>query len=251
MAILISDKVRNAAYAAIYGDIIGSVQESRSARWNGEVDIAYNEEYGRFTDDSVLTIATLEALKKDLGFFENYKKWGNRYKFAGYGTNFRENILTGIMCERESNSSANGCIMRASPLLALDINNPDDYKLIQESVLCTHNHPDSMFAFTAYYEFAKKENIILPNVWSFDDFKFAHGFDITAVGTVRDAISVYKKAEGAVENCGYLSACFGGDTDTVGAISCSLAGYRNGVSDHVKEVVRKKITGEMLEVLEN
>lgn len=232
-------------YAAIYGDIIGSSCESKDKLLRDQnLSIDDLERRGQFTDDTVLTIATLDALKNEKDFFTTYVKWGNEYKRAGYGSNFRENILAGKTKAFESHSSSNGCIMRASPLLNLDRASERS----KESILCTHNHPDSLVAFQWYWDYAHTNE--LPETYiDYEELCEVHLFDITALGTVRDAISV-AEASCNVREAAIKSCFLGGDTDTIAAIACSLVAYRNMTIDKdIREFVENKITGEMLNVL--
>lgn len=71
---------------AIAGDILGSPYE-RNAIYNPDVDLTDEQD---FTDDSILTIATMECMLDDSEEFEKYyMKWGR--KFIGesiWGKNF-------------------------------------------------------------------------------------------------------------------------------------------------------------------
>jgi ADP-ribosylglycohydrolase len=51
-------------------------------------DFQLFSEFSRFTDDTVLTIATAHALMEGMGYAEAYRQFGRRYPGAGYGGSF-------------------------------------------------------------------------------------------------------------------------------------------------------------------
>lgn len=240
-------RVQCAVYAAVYGDIVGSSTESKDKLFRDEsLSVEDLEKKGCFTDDTVLTVATYDALKNKKDFFSTYIEWASKYRRAGYGSNFRENILTGKVKAFESHGSSNGCIMRASSLLELDFNK--DIETIKSSILCTHNHPDSLLAYEWYDGFAKGDELPISYI-DYEDLLEVHSFDITALGTVRDAISV-AVASCSIREAAMKASFLGGDTDTVAAIACSLVAYKtNDVDSKILDFVNSKITGEMRDLL--
>ena len=70
---------------ALVGDIVGSVFE-RAPHKSKEFD--FISEKSRFTDDSVLTLATADAILHGYGYMEVFKYWGRCYPNAGYGDKF-------------------------------------------------------------------------------------------------------------------------------------------------------------------
>jgi len=71
---------------AIAGDIIGSVFEWRNVK-SMDFDLFCTE--STFTDDSVLTLATMSALINNIGYAQAYHSFGRQYSHAGYGHSFR------------------------------------------------------------------------------------------------------------------------------------------------------------------
>jgi hypothetical protein len=72
----------NRMLGAIAGDIIGSVYEANPVK---TTDFLLFSEFSRFTDDTVLTIATAHALMEGMGYAKAYRQFGRRYPGAGYG----------------------------------------------------------------------------------------------------------------------------------------------------------------------
>ena len=65
---------------AIVGDIVGSVHEHAGTK---TTEFPLFTKWSRFTDDTVLTIATADALLGDGDYARAYHAWGNRYPDAG------------------------------------------------------------------------------------------------------------------------------------------------------------------------
>jgi ADP-ribosylglycohydrolase len=70
---------------AIAGDIIGSVYEFDNVK-NIKFDLFCDET--TFTDDSVLTIATMDAILNTKNYGLSYLSLGRNYPDRGYGGNF-------------------------------------------------------------------------------------------------------------------------------------------------------------------
>ena len=107
-------------YGAIFGDIIGSRFEFDRGPWTKEFELFTNK--CNWTDDSVMTIAIMEALMnagKDADVavireecIRSMQKWGQRYPYAGYGGRFIHWI--GAKNPKPYNSWGNGSAMRVS-----------------------------------------------------------------------------------------------------------------------------------------
>ena len=84
-------------YGAIVGDIVGSVYERHNtSEYDFPLYKLWGHRHSRFTDDSVLTIATASALLKNNGiknlnvdlFASEYKEFHKRFPNRGYGRGF-------------------------------------------------------------------------------------------------------------------------------------------------------------------
>ncbi len=69
---------------AIVGDIVGSVYEFDNHR---SKDFPLFREDSKFTDDTILTIATADALMSDMNFASKYRQYGKKYPSC-YGLGF-------------------------------------------------------------------------------------------------------------------------------------------------------------------
>ena len=154
---------RNSAIiGAIYGDIIGSRYEGRRI---DSVDEALCDplNFGcTMTDDSIMTIATLEAIRQDEKpilrkhislsditrtnmypyeknpFTEIYKETVKKYPDAGYGGHFYMWAISED--SRPYGSCGNGAAMRISPVGALLDQQKQVITYAFRSAMTTHNH---------------------------------------------------------------------------------------------------------------
>jgi ADP-ribosylglycohydrolase len=96
---------------AIFGDIVGSVHERAGTN---ATDFPLFTPESRFTDDTVMTIATAEALLSGEPYDRAYRRWGLRYPYASYGGAFKTWLRTPDA--PAYNSWGNGSAMRVSPV---------------------------------------------------------------------------------------------------------------------------------------
>jgi ADP-ribosylglycohydrolase len=79
------EAIRNAIIGAVLGDIAGSRFEYTPP---SRADFELLDAECFFTDDTVLTLATLWALEEGRPFQEAYRRFGWAYPSAGYGEMF-------------------------------------------------------------------------------------------------------------------------------------------------------------------
>ena len=73
-------------WGAIAGDIIGSVYEGVPIK---TTEFPLFHPNARFTDDTVLTVATADAHLRGRDYADRYRHFYRLYPRAGYGGNFR------------------------------------------------------------------------------------------------------------------------------------------------------------------
>jgi ADP-ribosylglycohydrolase len=98
-------------FGAIVGDIAGSTYEHSNFRFESCRIFA---ERSRFTDDTVLTLATADHFIFGDSYSDVYRRFGRNYPHAGYGSAFRSWFLSDH--PMPYNSHGNGSAMRASRL---------------------------------------------------------------------------------------------------------------------------------------
>ena len=124
---------------AIAGDIIGSSYEFNNVK-SLNFELFTNETF--FTDDSVLTIATMYVLLNSSDYAKTYHSFGRRFPHRGYGGGFKKWLISDN--PKPYNSYGNGAAMRVSPI-GWYCNSIDDVLAeAEKSAEVTHNHPEGI-----------------------------------------------------------------------------------------------------------
>ena len=261
---------------AIVGDIVGSVYE-----WNNikTKDFPLFRDDCFFTDDTVMTCAVAEAImnggQKD-DFIDAMKKYGRRYPNADYGARFNRWLITD---NREPyNSFGNGSAMRVSPCAWIMDATTDELsfevkRLAQLSAEVTHNHPEGIKGamaiadaiFMCRYFLGGdgsdnpadikrriKEHIEKEYGYdlskTLDEIRPTYRFNETCQDTVPQAIVAFLEStdfEDAIRN----AISLGGDSDTLAAITGSIAEAAYGVPEWIKDKAYSYLDEPLKEVL--
>lgn len=258
-------------YGAILGDIIGSPFEFD--RGDKTKDFKLFSRRSHFTDDSVMTLAVCEALLKvgqdatvkeiEDAVISSMQSWGRRYPHAGYGGYFRRWLTA---CHPEPyNSFGNGSAMRVSAAGWLYDSLENTRTVAKATANVTHNHPEGIKGAeaTASAIFmarngSSKEEIkkYIENEFHYDlnrtldEIRPSYHMDETCQKTVPEAIIAFLEAkdfEDAIRN----AVSLGGDTDTLGAITGSIAEAYYGIPEWLMTECRKRINKDMRVVLDD
>ena len=258
-------------YGAILGDIIGSPFEFDRGDKTKEFDLFTKG--CDFTDDSVMTIAVGEALlavgpqatikEIEEAVVTNMQDWGGRYPHAGYGGKFRHWL-------KEKNpkpygSYGNGSAMRVSAAGWLYDSMERTREVARATANVTHNHQEGIKGAEAtasaiymarngsskeeikeyierefHYDLSRRLDNIRP---------YYHHVE-SCQETVPEAIIAFlesKDFEDAVRN----AVSLGGDTDTLGAITGSIAEAFYGIPAVLIAECKSRIdNGLMTDVLD-
>lgn len=258
-------------YGAILGDIIGSPFEFD--RGDKTKDFKLFSRRSHFTDDSVMTLAVCEALLKvgqdatvkeiEDAVISSMQSWGRRYPHAGYGGYFRRWLTA---CHPEPyNSFGNGSAMRVSAAGWLYDSLEKTRTVAKATANVTHNHPEGIKGaeatasaiFMARNGSSKKEiKKYIENEFHYDlnrtldEIRPSYHMDETCQKTVPEAIIAFLEAtdfEDAIRN----AVSLGGDTDTLGAITGSIAEAYYGIPEWLMTECRKRINRDMRVVLDD
>lgn len=258
-------------YGAILGDIIGSPFEFD--RGDKTKDFKLFSRRSHFTDDSVMTLAVCEALLKvgqdatvkeiEDAVISSMQSWGRRYPHAGYGGYFRRWLTA---CHPEPyNSFGNGSAMRVSAVGWLYDSLENTRTVAKATANVTHNHPEGIKGAeaTASAIFmarngSSKEEIkkYIENEFHYDlnrtldEIRPSYHMDETCQKTVPEAIIAFLEAkdfEDAIRN----AVSLGGDTDTLGAITGSIAEASYEIPKWLMTECRKRINRDMRVVLDD
>ena len=119
----------------IAGDVIGSVHEHALTK---STDFALFDPRCRFTDDTVLTVATAYAILNGTPYETAYRDFGREHPHAGYGGSFYGWLFADE--PRPYNSWGNGSAMRVAPVGFAFDNVEDVLHEAECSAAVTHNH---------------------------------------------------------------------------------------------------------------
>ena len=246
---------------AIAGDIIGSPYEFHPIK---TTEFPLFSARSKFTDDSVLTLATAFTLMTDGDYAENYRIFGRLYPLAGYGARFKEWLASDD--PRPYNSWGNGSAMRVSPIgFGLD----DEAAVLREaerSAIVTHDHPEGVKGAqsTALAIFLARKGADAETIRKEISGRFGYDLGRTAAeirpeyqfnescqGTVPEALICALEAN-SWEEAVRLSVSLGGDADTLACIAGGVAEALHGpVPDDVVLRVKEILTEDLREILED
>jgi len=246
---------------AICGDVIGSSREFQFPPCK-ETNFKLFEPTSNVTDDSILTIATMDAINENCDYALAYKLFGCKYP-TSYGQNFSLWLMEDGIAP-PYNSYGNGSGMRVSPIgWAFDTME----KVLDEArktAICTHSHPEGIKgaqAIAAAVYLARKGKskkqikTFVQNKFGYnlnrtcDEIRPEYMFDVTCQGSVPEAIIAFLESKD-YESAVRLSVSLGGDADTLAAMTGSIAeAFYGSIPKHIYNAVLKKLTGEQLEVI--
>lgn len=257
-------------YGAILGDFIGSPFEFD--RGDKTKDFKLFSRRSHFTDDSVMTLAVCEALLKvgqdatvkeiEDAVITSMQSWGRRYPHEGYGGYFRRWLTA--RHPQPYNSFGNGSAMRVSAAGWLYDSLEKTRVVAKATANVTHNHPEGIKGAeaTASAIFmarngSSKEEIkkYIENEFHYDlnrtldEIRPNFHMDETCQKTVPEAIIAFLEArdfEDAIRN----AVSLGGDTDTLGAITGSIAEAYFGISETLISECRNRINKDMRDVVD-
>ena len=244
-------------YGATLGDYIGSRFE-----WHNIKTKNFNLFDNRChpTDDTIMTLAVQEACERIKSeccnderakeiFVECMQSWGRVFQHVGYGKSFKAWIFNPN--PKPYNSWGNGSAMRVSPIAWAfnTLKDVEHYAALSSEV--THNHPEGIkgavttagcifLARTGVNKHAIKKYVMSKGYRLKFNFMVRknYRFDVSCMGTIPVAVESFlesKNFEDAIRN----AISMGGDSDTIGAITGSIAEAFYGVPTELKNKADK------------
>jgi len=244
----------------IADDVIGSVHEHSLIKSTG---FSLFDPRCRFTDDTVLTVATAYAILTGTTYQAAYRDFGRQYPNAGYGGSFYGWLLTEE--PRPYNSWGNGSAMRVAPV-GLAFGSVDDVlKEAERSAAVTHDHLEGIKGAqaTALAVFmarsgASKDDIrkVLVQRFGYDlhrtveQIRPEYQWDVSCQRSVPEAIVAFLDSSD-VESAIRLAVSLGGDADTQAAIAGGIAeAYYRQVPETIVGPVRARLPPDFIEVID-
>ena len=245
---------------SIIGDIVGSVYEFANIKTK---EFEFFNERGSFTDDSVLTVATADWLLNGGNVAHYYARYGAQYRWpmGGYGSNFQLWLARANRRGdyRPYNSCGNGSAMRVGPVGWAFDTKEEVMQKAAESAACTHNHPEgirgaqatALAIFLARTGGSKddiraaiEQEIGYDLSFTCDEIRPTYTWGGLCQTSVPQAIVAFLDGND-FEDCIRNAISIGGDSDTIGCITGSIAEAFYGIPNHLRRRAVSYLPAEM------
>lgn len=252
---------------AIIGDIAGSRFEFNPTNdYNFEIFAAGSD----YTDDTICTVAVMDAILHGKDFGESLHEWCRRYPdpMGAYGGRFYNWIHS--RDPKPYNSFGNGAAMRVSPVAWAYHNKFTMLLMASKSAECTHNHIEGIkgaqtvalaihraIELNNSYETFGEEQMrdLLNTCVEHSDYDInikledvQNKFDETCQGTVPVALWIIGQSN-SFEDAIRRAVSLGADADTLGAIVGSIAEAIWGIPDEMMMEALEFLPMEMTSVV--
>ena len=236
-------------YGAIIGDIIGSRFEFDRGPWTKEFELLTDQD--NWTDDSVMTIAIMEALMnagKEAPVEEirkecvkSMQKWGRKYPNAGYGSRFI--FWVHSKNPEPYNSWGNGSAMRVSGAGWIYDTLSRTREVARATAEVSHNHPEGIKGAecTAAVMFLARTGVSKENIKEYvikefgynvsktvDELRPLHHHEESCMDALPKALISFFEGD-SYEDVVRNAVSLGGDTDTIAAIAGAMADAMYGI----------------------
>ncbi len=235
---------------AIIGDVVGSRFE-----WHNHK----SKEFELFTpkcrptDDSNMTLAVAQAFlrakedKSDMAeqAVASMRELGTKYSHCGFGGRFAAWLVSDD--PQPYGSWGNGSAMRVSPCAWAADSLEEALRFSDAVTAVTHDHPEGLkgaravtaaiwLARTGADKQAIREHIqqnYYPLDFTIDEIRPSYRFDVSCQGSVPQAIEAFLESE-SFEDAVRTAVSVGGDSDTIAAITGSIAEAYYGVPEEIR-----------------
>jgi len=244
---------------AVVGDVIGSPFEQYNVK---STNFRLFDRGAQCTDDSILTVATADALLHDGDYRKAYQDYFHRFPNAGYGGNFV--VWANRREARPYNSWGNGSAMRAGPVGWARDSLSDVLDEAERTAVVTHDHPDGItgaqavaacvFLARTEHDRARIREFVhdgcrYPLDRTLDQIRPGYEFDASCKATVPVAVQAFLESTD-FESAVRLAVSVGGDSDTIACIAGVIAhAYYGRIPKHLIEpVLDIYMTPDLVEV---
>lgn len=258
-------------YGAILGDIIGSPYEFD--RGDKTKDFPLFCEKSRFTDDTVITVAVVDALirAREEGLEENeesvkrllvrsLKRWGKKYPFCGYGNRFLIWLAVPEKLSRPYYSFGNGSAMRVSAAGWMYDTLEKTRTIAGWTAEITHNHSEGIKGAesVAAAIFLARNGSTKEQIRQYISGEFGYNLSRTCdeirphyhhvescQKTVPEAVTAFLEGQD-FEDVIRTAVSLGGDCDTLTCIAGSIAEAYYGVPDALVKECEKRLPEDIV-----
>lgn len=256
-------------YGAILGDIVGSPYEFDCNNYKAK-DFSLFGRRSDFTDDTVMTLAVAKALLETRGqdddaikaaLVREMQRLGRAYPDRGYGVRFGCWLYAAD--PQPYHSFGNGSAMRVSAAAWLAETMAQTLHLARLTAEVTHDHPEGVKGaqaaaaaiFLARTGHSKEEILAYAaREFGYDlsrtcaEIRPAYRHVESCQETVPQAITAFLESTD-FEDALRTAVSLGGDSDTLAAITGSIAEAFYGVPEELKKECRARLTPALAEIL--
>lgn len=250
-------------YGAIIGDLAGSLYEYGQIKKIKEVKVnKIIEDNSFYSDDTILTIAVMDAMLNNKDFEYYLKKYAKEYMDYKPNINpyFKTTFSPGFTKWVNSNdvvgnSIGNGAMMRISPVGYLSNSIEEVVEYSRLATIPSHNSKEAvdcathvaLIIYLAKNNYSKEEIINLLNLkYIYIPFK---EFNYTCSSTINNCLYALFTSNSYEEAIRKVIS-FGGDTDTNACIVGSMAEALYGIDNNLINLAKEKIPKNFVKILE-
>lgn len=268
---------------AIIGDVVGSIYEVEEVKALKESalkrrsyvdrikilnkDIPLFTKDSSYTDDTVLTVAIIDAIMNDKNYETYLRKYGLSELSLGvdkYGrSRFGSGFISWLKNNYRGNSYGNGAAMRISPIGYYYNSLEEISEECIKATIPSHNHIDAIKGANAICDciFLSRNGNSKEKIKEFIEEKYNYNlnynlenlqrnnkFSSKALITVPQAIYVFLVSND-FEDSIRKAISIGGDSDTIACMTGSISEAYYGIPNNLKELVLPYIPNYMKDVI--
>lgn len=249
-------------WGAIIGDLAGSVYEFGQIKKISPIFLdTLIQDDSFFSDDTILTIAILDAILNDKNYEYYLKKYANEYKeyLPSFKPYFKSIFSPGFVrwanSEEIGKSIGKGAMMRISPVGYLFYSEHEVIDNAKKATIPSHNSEESIQCSSTIAQIIylarkgyKKEEITKKLKLNYTYSAFEK-FNSTCYKTISNCLYAVFTSN-SFEEAVMKVITFGGDTDTNACIVGSMAEALYGVNDCLIEQAKRKIPKTFVKKIE-
>lgn len=249
-------------WGAIIGDLAGSIYEFEQTKNIVPVKVdQIIETNAFFSDDTILTIAVLEAFLNDKDYEQSLKKYALKYLDykPNYEPYFQRPFSPGFIKWVKGNgigtSTGNGAMMRISPVGYLSRTIEELKENVVSATIPSHNSEEALYGaetiakiiFLARRGYQKEEILKELNIKL--TYKPFTSFNMTCQDTIDNCLYALFTSNSYEEAIRKVIS-YGGDTDTNACIVGSMAEALFGIEPNLIEIASQKIPEEFTQLIQ-
>ncbi len=249
-------------WGAVIGDLAGSIYEFDQVKNARPVEVKeLMPDDSFFSDDTILTVAVLDAIQNDRDYEKYLKAYATKYlqykpNFSPYFRSpFSPGFTKWVHGEGEGKSTGNGAMMRISPVGFMFDSEEEVRENARLATIPSHDSEEAIkgaeiVALTIFYArkgYSKEEILEKLNI----DLKYVpfESFNSTCATTIDNCMYALFTSNSFVESMETVIS-YGGDTDTNACIVGSMAEAMYGVPKILIRKAKEKLPKDFVKVIE-